>query len=168
MKIDINDVLVSDGEAFSAEYSGSFAEVTFQGQRYEFADGVHVKADYFLGNEDEDILVTGSFEAETLVSCSKCLKEFMYTVSFKFTEYYKKNPEETDYAYEGYSIDLSQMLQDNLILSLPSRHVCEQTCKGLCSICGNDNNLQQCDCAQHVDESNPFYGLSELIDDEEV
>ncbi len=115
MKIDINAVLVNDGEAFCAEYSGPFAGVTFLGQRYEFADGVHVKVDYFLGKENEDILVTGSFESQTCVSCSKCLKEFMYTVSFKFAEYYKKSPEETDYAYKGYSIDLSQMLQENLL-----------------------------------------------------
>ena len=81
MKIDINDVLVSDGEAFSAEYSGSFAGVTFLGQRYEFADGVHVKVDYFLGSEDEDILVTGSFESETSVSCSKCLTSLAHWFS---------------------------------------------------------------------------------------
>ncbi len=166
MKIDINDVLVSEGEVFSSEYTGSFPGAEFLGQRYEFGSGVHVKADYFL--EKQDIVVTGSFEGDTTVSCSKCLKEFEYTVSFKFTEYYKKSPEETDYAYVGYGIDLTQMLQDNLILSLPSRHVCEQTCKGLCSTCGCDMNKQQCECKQLMNETNPFYGLSELIDDEEV
>lgn len=166
MKIDINDVLVSEGEVFSAEYSGSFPEQEFLGQRYEFGGGVLVKADYFL--DKRDIVVTGSFEGATMVSCSKCLKEFEYPVSFKFTEYYKESPDEMDYAYEGYSIDLTQMLQDNMILSLPSRHVCSEICKGLCSKCGCDMNNQQCECEQEIDKTNPFYGLSELIDDEEV
>ena len=166
MKIDINDVLVSDGEVFSAQYDGEFADVEFAGQRYEFADGAQVQASYYLGNED--IVVTGSVEAKAMVGCSKCLKEFEYPVSYKFTEYYKKSPDEADYAYSGYSIDLTQMLLDNLILSLPSRHVCEQMCKGLCVACGCDLNEQQCDCKPEQDETNPFYGLSELIDDEEV
>ncbi|MBT3318233.1 MAG: DUF177 domain-containing protein [Clostridia bacterium] len=166
MKIDINDVLVSDGEMFSAQYNGSFSAAEFLGQRYEFGNGVHVKADYFLSKSD--IVVTGSFEGGTTVSCSKCLTEFEYTVNFKFTEYYKKSQQDSDYTYVGYSIDLTQMLQDNLILSLPSRHVCSEMCKGLCSKCGCDMNTQQCDCKQQMDETNPFYGLSELIDDEEV
>lgn len=29
MKIDINDVLVSDGEVFSAQFDGAFADVAF-------------------------------------------------------------------------------------------------------------------------------------------
>jgi uncharacterized protein len=166
MKIDINDVLGSDGEVFSAEFDGAFADVAFLGQRYEFADGVRVQVSWFL--ENGDIVVTGSFEAKAMVGCSKCIKEFEYPVSYKFTEYYKKSRQEADYSYSGYSIDLTQMLQDNLILSLPSRHVCSGTCKGLCSTCGADMNEQQCDCEQEQDETNPFYGLSELIDDEEV
>lgn len=127
---------------------------------------MRVQASCFL--DKEDIVVTGSFEAKTMVGCSKCLKEFEYPVSYKFTEYYKKSQQEADYSYLGYSIDLTQMLQDNLILSLPSRHVCKQTCKGLCSTCGADLSEQQCDCEPETEETNPFHGLSELIDDEEV
>lgn len=166
MEIDINGVLASNGEVFSVEFDGAFADVVYQGQRYEFTDGVRVEVSYFLDNEG--IVVTGSFEAKTMVGCSKCLKEFEYTVSYKFTEYYRKSQQEADYLYLGYSIDLTQMLQDNLILNLPDRHVCNVACKGLCSMCGMDMNEQQCDCEPEQDETNPFHGLSELIDDEEV
>lgn len=166
MKIDIRDIIVTDGEMFLTEFSESFAGVSFQGQSYDFPDGAYVKTDYFV--EDKDIVVTGSFKADTKVVCTRCLEEFLYTVSFKFTEYYKEKPKDGEYTFAGDEVDLSQMLQDNLIMSLPVRHVCDEDCKGLCSVCGCDLNIHRCDCKPEVEKTNPFYGLSELIDDEEV
>jgi uncharacterized protein len=163
VKIDINRALVSKGEVFDARYDGAFAQVEFLGQQYEFADGAYVQVSYFLDNDD--IAVTGSFEARANVVCAKCLKEFEYPVSFHFTEYYKKSRQDADYTYAGHSIDLTQMLQDNFVLSLPSRHVCSEMCKGLCVSCGADMNNSPCDCKSEIDKSNPFYGLTELIDD---
>lgn len=164
MKIDVKQVFENPGEVFEFGFSGPFKSLTFQGQRFEFPGGAEVKGSYF-GDED-GITVTGSFWADTSVSCSRCLEEFDYTVEFDFTEYYKENPDDdTQYEFIGDTIELGKMLADNLVLSLPTRFLCDEQCKGLCQKCGKDLNKEDCGCADLPDESNPFYGLKDFIDD---
>lgn len=166
MKIHIADALQSEGEAFTARYTGPMAPVEYGGESYSFPEGVQVEAEYRF--DGQGVIVTGRFEAKTPVECARCLKPLMHPVSLKFAEYYSRKPEEGMYAFAGEEIDLDQMLGDNMVLSLPMRFLCRQDCRGLCPACGNDLNEGECGCKPQIDESNPFYGLSKLHDDEEV
>lgn len=163
MNLDVSSVFENPGEVFEKELRGSFKSVTFQGHKYEFPDGAYVKLSYF-GDEDSGITVMGSFEADTTVYCDRCLNEFEYKVSFSFTENYKDSPDDTQYELMEKSIELNKMLTDNLIASLPTKFLCDEQCKGLCSKCGKNLNEGKCDCDDKPDESNPFYGLKDLID----
>lgn len=166
MKIDIAEAVRNEGEIYSAEYTGPFGSIDFLGERYVFSNPVRVNVDYFFNGEG--IVVTGNLTAETEVACSRCLKKFLYTVDVKFAEYYKKQPEDGVYLYTGEQIELDQMLQDNIVINLPTKQLCKEDCKGLCSKCGCDLNEGNCSCEDDIDETNPFYGLSKLYDDEEV
>jgi uncharacterized protein len=166
MKIDIADALQSEGEAFPARYTGPMAPVEYGEESFSFPEGVQVEAEYRF--DGEGVTVTGSFKASTPVECARCLKPLDYPVSLKFAEYYSRQPEEGMYAYEGEEIDLAQMLGDNLVLSLPMRFLCREDCRGLCPVCGQDLSEGECGCKPQLDENNPFYGLSKLVDGEEV
>ena len=160
MKIDIADAVRNTGEEFTSEYLGAFPEIEFLGERYEFPDGVHVTAGWRY--DGEGIIVTGSFKAVTPVTCARCLAGFKYTIGFRFAEYYKKQPEEGTYAYQDEIIDLTPMLEDNVVVNLPTKLLCREDCKGLCSQCGADLNLGRCDCGTEMDSSNPFAELDRL------
>jgi uncharacterized protein len=161
MKIDIADAVRNTGEEFTAEYHGPLPGIDFLGERYEFPDGVHVRAGWRY--DGEGVIVTGRFEAKAPVTCARCLADFTYTIGFSFAEYYKKQPEEGAYAYQDETIDLGAMLEDNVVVNLPTKLLCREDCKGLCSRCGADLNLGSCGCAPETDEANPFAGLSEKI-----
>ena len=165
MKIDIADAVRNTGEEFTSEYQGAMPGIDFLGERYDFPDGVHVTAGWRY--DGEGIIVTGSFKAETPVTCARCLAGFKYTIGVKFAEYYKKQPEEGTYAYEGEIIDLTTMLEDNVVVNLPTKLLCREDCKGLCSRCGADLNLGRCNCGTEADEASPFSGLSKLYDEDE-
>ncbi len=166
MKISIADALQNEGEAFTARVRGPMAPVDCGSESYAFPNGVSVEAEYRF--DGEGITVTGSFKAETPVECARCLKPISYPVALEFTEYYSRQPEEGMYAFSGEELDLDQMLGDNLVLNLPMRFLCREGCKGLCPLCGKDLNQGKCGCKPAIDETNPFYGLSKLNDDEEV
>lgn len=55
---------------------------------------------------------------------------------------------ETSYEYSGTIIDFTDALRDNILLSLPIIVLCEQSCKGLCEICGNNLNEKDCGCVK--------------------
>ncbi len=144
MTIDIAKAVRSEGELFSAELSGPFEEIDFVGESYKFPSDAKVNADWRY--DGEGITVTGSFSADMLVRCARCLDEFLYRLDFDFAEYYKKQPQEGMYAYNGDTIDLSQMLEDNVVINLPTRFICSEECKGLCGRCGANLNEGECGC----------------------
>lgn len=166
MKIDIADAIQNEGEVYTVTYDGTLESIKFSGESFCFADGIHVDANYHF--DGEGVMVIGNFSTDVQVTCARCLKAFLYPVDVQFAEYYKKQPEDGMYTYDGDIIDLARMLQDNVVLNLPVRFLCKDDCKGLCSVCGKDLNEGECGCDKEIDKSNPFYGLSKLYSDEEV
>lgn len=166
MNIDIREALLNEGEFYTSDYHGAFEGIDFLGERYDFPQGVEVAANYSC--DGVGVIVTGRFHAQATVNCARCLKPFLYTIGFEFAEYYKKQPEEGEYEFEGETIELDRMLEDNVVVNLPVRFLCSEDCKGLCSHCGKDLNEGECGCLPEADESHPFAGLSKLYDDEEV
>src|ERR1044072_7905010 len=50
--------------------------------------------------------------------------------------------------YEGEAVELDELVREQILLALPSRHLCREDCKGLCQKCGADLNQNQCSCEQ--------------------
>ena len=51
-------------------------------------------------------------------------------------------------SYEGDAVDLDELVREQILLALPSRHLCREDCKGLCQKCGADLNAGACSCEQ--------------------
>ena len=49
---------------------------------------------------------------------------------------------------EGSEIDVSDIIRESLLISLPMKVVCSETCPGLCPSCGADLAEGDCGCAQ--------------------
>jgi uncharacterized protein len=168
MNIDIREALLCEGELYTSDYHGAFAGIDFLGEHYDFPQGIDVSASYCCDGV-EGVIVTGRFDAQATVHCARCLEPFLYTIGFQFAEYYKKQPEEGEYEFAGETIELDRMLEDNVVANLPTRVLCREDCKGLCSHCGKDLNEGECGCLPEVEEpDNAFVGLSKLYNDEEV
>jgi len=52
--------------------------------------------------------------------------------------------------YSGKVIDLDPVIREQLLLALPSYPVCQESCKGLCPVCGVNLNERDCGCDRHV------------------
>lgn len=53
-------------------------------------------------------------------------------------------------AFDGKEIDLSGIVREQILLSLPMDWVCKEECKGLCTVCGQDLNVGECGCERRV------------------
>ena len=47
-------------------------------------------------------------------------------------------------------VDLDPILREQVLLSLPEYPVCQEGCKGLCSVCGKNLNEGECGCDRKV------------------
>jgi uncharacterized protein len=52
--------------------------------------------------------------------------------------------------YTGKVIDLDPILREQVLLALPGYPVCQDACRGLCSVCGNNLNERECGCDRKV------------------
>ena len=59
-----------------------------------------------------------------------------------------------------YELDLEELLREELQLSWPSKVLCSEECKGICSVCGQNLNEGDCECDSFV----PDIRLAGLMD----
>jgi uncharacterized protein len=54
--------------------------------------------------------------------------------------------------YENDTIDLGQLILEQLYLALPMKPLCAADCKGLCTVCGANLNITSCSCTSRWDD----------------
>lgn len=82
-------------------------------------------------------------------NCDRCLCEFTrdYHYSFEHIIVKSLNTENDDYIVsDGDNLDVDELVISDLLLQLPSKMLCKEECKGLCSSCGADLNVSECGC----------------------
>ncbi|NIM05430.1 MAG: hypothetical protein GTO55_04850 [Armatimonadetes bacterium] len=111
-------------------------------------------------NSGRALLVRGTFAGKALISCARCLEEVPINVKGKIEEQFslpgvsepdldlidQSEPGESAFADE--MLNVSELIRQQLLISLPLRVLCRPSCKGLCATCGQDLNLKKCDCPE--------------------
>lgn len=143
--------------------------------------------DLVLTNAGEGILATGIISCHVKGSCDRCLGDAEFDVKGEVDEYFLfKEPEqklevgdgedEVDYALVSadHTVDLTDALESALLMDTPFIVLCQEDCRGLCPVCGQ--NLNESDCGhgaqieaareqERLDKS-PFAVLKDLKLDE--
>lgn len=134
----------------------------FQGKKRlecKFASPVTFKIR--LSRSDSLVFVAGSINLKVELSCSRCLEQFIFTLSPEFNfslspAKFQELPLEMELRredlnmefYEGDSIDLGAIIQNQIILTIPFNPICQEDCKGLCPHCGINKNQETCQCSK--------------------
>jgi uncharacterized protein len=127
-----------------------------------------------LSKHGHDILVRGSLSGQLELACSRCLEPFAAPAAIDFDLLLVPGPPsataaeaelspddlDLDY-YTGEIIDLESLLREQIILMLPLKPLCDETCKGLCPHCGANLKREPCACPTGVVNS-PFALLAKL------
>ena len=138
LRVSVAEVLGRPGEYRDVEVSGRLGEA-----RTELATLVDepIEARLRLESVVEGVLVTGTVEGGTQLTCARCLKEIRSRASVEVAELFARpgsDVEDEAYPIQGVELDLTPMLRDALVLSLPLNPVCKTACAGICPQCGGD------------------------------
>lgn len=113
----------------------------------------------------EDIRVVGDFSTRVEMPCARCLEPVSRDVANKFDLLYR--PQGSDAGreelsvtaveaevgyYQGEGLLLEDVLREQILLAVPLRAICKEECKGLCPHCGKNLNLEQCSCAEPLED----------------
>jgi uncharacterized protein len=121
---------------------------------------------------EETVTASGKVEAVMVLECGRCTKPFTYRVQLPFEATFSPMPvemksskenkdhelsvEETGlYFYSGEEIDLGEFVREQILLSHPMVPLCNTKCRGLCFVCGQDRNIQECGCIKEDEYGSP-------------
>jgi uncharacterized protein len=106
------------------------------------------------------VVVSGPVRSRLNLTCVRCLDEFPFSVEgYLDVELVPKEslPQgaETELKakdldieyYEGDEIDLDALIYEELLLNIPLQPLCQEACKGLCTVCGTNRNHEECSCS---------------------
>lgn len=77
--------------------------------------------------------------------CSRCLTPTTKEIAIEFAENFDADNIES-YPVVCDKIDLGNVVNDLIIMNLPMQLLCDDNCKGLCSVCGANLNEGACKC----------------------
>lgn len=115
--------------------------------------------------------LNGEIALEGMFRCARCCKTFSRTLRFpmayQLAESLAGEDMEEYLLLEDGQLDLSDVVNSQLLLELPYRFLCKEDCKGLCPKCGCDWNVASCAC--DLREKDPRWAvLNGFFDEEET
>jgi uncharacterized protein len=133
---------------------------------------LHVKVK--VTHVGDKFLLDGRVKGGIVLRCDRCLDSFHRQVESVFHVFLvspragKDQGEvelldedmEVDFIH-GETIDLDEIIKEQVYLSLPMKSICRDACLGLCPVCGANLNVQRCQCNRQSRKS-AFEKLKEL------
>jgi len=120
----------------------SFSLVTLP-KSYGVTAPCPVKVSGKLSKSDTNTCVCeGEVTAKLRLECGRCLEAVECELSAGFHE---------EVGQKDDAVDISALVDENIILNIPQKVLCGEYCKGLCSVCGANLNISDCGCDQEGD-----------------
>lgn len=90
-----------------------------------------------------EIVVTGKVKTTLNLKCARCLESFDRPYEIRLAEVFGLDQEEFDVTGE---------IREAVLIDLPYKALCRESCKGLCATCGKNRNQPGCNCEQKPSE----------------
>lgn len=109
----------------------------------------------------DNLWVHGPVRAQLSTMCDRCLEDFAFSVESELdielspkektvvAAEVELTPAEMDvYYFEGEEVDLDPYVFEEVMLNIPIKSLCSDSCRGLCPTCGKNLNIGECPCGK--------------------
>ena len=104
--------------------------------------------------KERELLITGKGKIVLEIPCDRCLDDVEVKVKLEFEHKITTDTEAEDQSEEldennyidGYSLDVEQLVYNELLTGWPTKILCSDDCKGICNVCGQNLNRGTCNC----------------------
>jgi uncharacterized protein len=165
VKLNVHDVEESAKLLLFDEPTEGLNDLLVHGEvhDFDFPATVAVRLEYYRAGQE--LFFQGHIGGDVTGHCGRCLEDYAFALDTDFhvvlvpkseepTPEAELTDDELDLSvYDGDQIDLAPLLREQIILALPTRPLCDDRCKGLCSRCGVNLNVESCRCAAAAGDS---------------
>ena len=173
MRVNIDEIK-SSGLERSWEISSAQLDEAIRGDRAGYRAAGPYQVNARLERLDRRVLLRAKTRVDLAAQCGRCLAPAAISVPVDFQislvpveeagetqgerhetgEEHAEgsfSPQQVDEeVYKGKVIDIDPLVQEQVVLALPLSPVCREGCKGLCPVCGENQNEKACGCDRHV------------------
>lgn len=165
MKINISEILANPSVVRDYKVEPEFNELHLKHCSYP----VSYKEPFVLtvNNEAGKLHLKGETEIRLQIPCDRCLDdvENRFPIQIDTVVIPDKGTdgiggvgedeaeiEDVDaYSFmDGCILDVDKLVSDEIVVALPTKVLCKEDCKGLCTICGTNLNHGTCNCDRSV------------------
>ena len=147
MIINFSDLLSKKNRKKEISLSFELEPFEFEGEEIRAIEKVSVEG--VAISENDVIVINASIKTKLKLNCSRCLDTFIYPIDIDIEERFTNNKEldsEEIMFVDGDTLDITEITENSIISTLPIKRLCKEDCKGLCSQCGTNKNVKECQC----------------------
>ncbi|MBR1867109.1 MAG: DUF177 domain-containing protein [Clostridia bacterium] len=148
MVIDVKKLKFSGKDEQTFHFEEEFDDELITLPDAKFSSPVSVTGTLTLGGNE--VYAEGEIEYSVEGVCSRCAESAVFQKVITFDEVYSDSDDadpET-YPFAKGLVDLSEMVKEKIVLSMPFAFFCKDDCKGLCPVCGANLNFTKCKCKE--------------------
>ncbi len=150
-----------DGISYDFDFEAPVDQKLFDGRDAK-STSMKIVGKYMV--EKNIVTTIGEITIEKVVlPCDRCLTPVDLSFNIPFEALFSKDGNDGMYLYEGWQVDLTDMINETVEFAIPSSVLCTEDCKGLCPVCGKNRNIESCNCESQNKKRNVF---SVLLDEE--
>lgn len=151
-----------DLECGEIRFDESFpaASVDLQGTSFRACAAYRMVGVARLSSASGEIHLSGEITAQLERECDRCLDVAQLPIEEHFDLDYRPlaipaepekevTVEDTEVGYySGAGLELAEVLQEQVLLTLPMHWTCSGDCQGFCPVCGANRNRERCACSE--------------------
>ncbi|MCR5553315.1 MAG: DUF177 domain-containing protein [bacterium] len=157
--LDLTNLLARVKPSEKASFEFSFDENSEFAAPYKFVGAGLANLEARL--DGDQIKLVGEIRVPMEFVCSKCGVSFEENLFVEVNEILTSEFDQEHFVISANKVDLDDIVNQLVIVNIPSRVLCKDNCLGVCSNCGKNLNEGACDCKIKFNEDNPFVKLAD-------
>lgn len=165
MIIELESVFNVDGAKVSFDYEMTLAELSVSGM-HPIKKPVRVSG--FVKNNTGIVSLNAAAEFTYEAPCDRCCepvsRDYVFPIEHNLIAALNNEDNDEFLQVSDMRLNLDELVIEDINLQLPSKFLCSEDCKGICTQCGKNLNEGPCTCKKAIDPR--LEGLLQFYDNE--
>ena len=165
MILDLKRIFATEDSALQIEHTLDMSAVDHMGD-FPLKNPVVVKGT--VSNKASVVSLNLGIEYEFSAPCDRCGLDTAHrhtvTIDKLLATSIERQESDTIITVPGMKLDVDELVYSEVILDLPTKHLCKESCKGICFKCGKNLNEGECGCST-VEIDPRLQKLKDLLND---
>ena len=147
MTLDLKRIFANEGSSLEIDYEIDMSYLDVSGDS-PLKKPVKIKGSVF--NRADVVTLQLSISYEFAAPCYRCgtfaENEHAVFIDKMLANSLERQESDTIIKIDGMKLDVDELVYSEVVLDLPTKHLCKEDCKGLCCNCGKNLNEGECGC----------------------